>query len=221
MSIDEKREPEQIDIRDYSFDRFVTFIFDRDASGDSSTDWYWQVNVIFDPQSVCNYYAELFTHPDFLRNVYSKPQLDQGFWALQSGTDFSVMRIIWDERLPFAHREQLVRTMFDLFRQLFASEPLDTAVYMWWDSLCYDWHCGNRKRENGGEDLSMQDVMFETLSRVLSLDSEHCRSAALHGLGHLRHPLTRDLIVQFLASNPTLNEEIKTYALAAAEFKVL
>ena len=63
--------------------------------------------------------------------------------------------------------------------------------------------------------------MFETLSRILSLDSEHCRTAAPHGLGHLHHPLTRDLIARFLTDNPALNEGTKTYALAAAGFKVL
>ena len=55
--------------------------------------------------------------------------------------------------------------MFHLFERLFAHDPLDTAVQMWWDSLAYDWHCHNRSRENGGADRRMQDVMFETLSR--------------------------------------------------------
>jgi hypothetical protein len=50
--------------------------------------------------------------------------------------------------------------MADLFKRLFAREPLDTSVKMWWDSLCYEWHCGNRKREHGGADLELQNVYF-------------------------------------------------------------
>ena len=95
----------------------------------------------------------------------------------------SVYLLIWNTDLPLSAREQCVRSMVNLFRDLFATEPLDSAVQMWWDSLCYDWHCGNRSRLRGGEDLSMQNVMFDTLVEILALDSEHCQGAALHGLG--------------------------------------
>jgi SAM-dependent methyltransferase len=58
---------------------------------------------------------------------------------------------------------------------------------MWWDSLCYDWHCGNRRRVNGGEDLRMQDAMFETIARILSIPSIECQRipglSVVRGLG--------------------------------------
>lgn len=92
---------------------------------------------------------------------------------------------------------------------------------MWWDSLCFDWHCGNRNRERGGEDLLMQDVMFQTLSEILSLDSEFCQDAALHGLGHLHHPGTERLVHDYLKERPTLNIKRREYALAAGRFEVL
>lgn len=81
-----------------------------------------------------------------------------------------------------------------LFERLFVNEPLDTSIHMWWDSLCYAWHCGNRKRENGGEDSESQDVFFQTLVKVLALDSWICQRAALHGLGHLHHPETAEVM---------------------------
>jgi len=40
---------------------------------------------------------------------------------------------MWEPDLPFAVREECVRTMADLFKNLFAAEPLDTSVQMWWD----------------------------------------------------------------------------------------
>jgi len=111
--------------------------------------------------------------------------------------------------------------MLDLFRDFFTKEPLDTAGNMWWDSLCFDWHCGNRKREWGGEDLLLQDVIFRTLTSILDLDSEFCQKAALHGLGHLHHPDTPGLIQQFIERNPSMPYELKAYALDAAKFEVL
>jgi hypothetical protein len=91
---------------------------------------------------------------------------------------------------------------------------------MWWDSLCYDWHCGNRKRERGGEHLQLQEVIFQTLASVLAIDSQICQAAALHGLGHLHHPQTTELIERYLREHASLSKERKEYALAAARFEV-
>ena len=86
--------------------------------------------------------------------------------------------------LPLPAREECVRSMFYLYRDLFAIEPSETAGFMWWDSICWHlWHRGRKDRQRGGEELSMQDVMFETLVEILALDSENCQCAALHGLG--------------------------------------
>jgi hypothetical protein len=213
----------EFDISEYSFEQFVSFIFAHEPSSDwnKQPPWYFSLEVIYDPQKVCAYYLQLFRQPSFLPEQYSKAQLEEGFWAIHGGAlDCAVSRVIWDTDLPFAAREECVRSMTDLFRLLFAAEPLETASNMWWDSLCYDWHCGVRLRERGGEDLRLQNVMFETLAVVLRLDSEHCQIAALHGLGHLHHPGTAALIHTFLAEHPTLTAETTDYALRAAKFQV-
>ena len=102
---------------------------------------------------------------------------------MQNNTlECSAHRLVWNTAVPFEIREECVRSMYFLFRESFIDESLENSVCMWWDSFCYDWHCGNRKRSRGGEDLAMQDVMFETLSRILGLESETCQGAALHGL---------------------------------------
>jgi len=111
--------------------------------------------------------------------------------------------------------------MFELFQRFFAFERLDTSVFRWWDSLRYDWRCGNRNRDRGGEDLQLQDVFFGTLAKILFLDSETCQDSALHGLGHLHHPGTTELIDRYLLEHPSLTEQRKVYALAAAKFQVL
>jgi hypothetical protein len=184
--------------------------------------WYWNTEVTFDPQRVCDYYVRLFRQPGFLLERFSKGQLEQGFWAIQvENLECSAHVVIWNSSLPFPARQACVRSMLDLFRGLFAVEHLDTSVQMWWDSLCYDWHCGNRDRRRGGEDLSMQDTMFEALASILDLDSEFCQYAALHGLGHLHHPDTEQLVQRYLNGHPALTTTQREYALAAARFEVL
>src|ERR1700722_7595959 len=212
------------DITPCSFEEFVAFLFARSvpAEAEERNPWYWNVDVTFDPERVCQYYVRLFQSPSFLLERFSKVQLEQGFWAIQScNLGCFVSGLIWDKKLPFAAREDCVRSMLNLFKCLFAAEPLETSVQMWWDSLCYDWHCGNRKRERGGDDAAMQDVMFQTLSGILTLDSPIFQGAALHGLGHLHHPGTEELVQQYLMQRTSLSDEWKKYALAAARFEVM
>jgi hypothetical protein len=214
----------EFDISEYSFDEFVSFIFAHEPSADwnKQKPWYFSSEVIYDPQKVCAYYLQLFRQPLILLERFSKAQLEEGFWAIHGGAlDCAVSRVIWDTDVPFAAREECVRSMADLFRLLLAGGLLPDTSWMWWDSLCYEWHCGNRDRERGGEDLRIQDVMFETLTVILRLDSEACQMGALHGLGHLHHPGTAALVHTFIAEHSALTAETKEYALRAAKFDVL
>ena len=218
------KEREQIDIRGYSFDEFVSFIFDREIRAHAGVDhpWYFEVEVAFDPNRLCEFYIRLFRSPDSVLGKYSKAQLETGFWAIHGGAfDGSVQHLIWNQDVPFLSRCECVKSMSDLFRCFFAAEPLETSVSMWWDSLCYDWECGNRDRQRGSDDMSMQDVIFEVLADLLQSDSEICQGAALHGLGHLHHPSTDELVQNYLRQHPTLGEEWKKYALAAARFEIM
>ncbi len=219
---------EQYDIRKATFDEFVIFLFDREVipippSGSGGPEpWYWHAEVIFDPMQVAAFYIRLFTAPRILLQQFSPEQLEQGFWAIQSSNiECAVTETLWDQRLPFEIRESCVRSMFHLYELLFSDVPLETSMDMWWDSLAYDWHCGNRVRAKGGEDQLMQDVMFETLSKILQLPSEPCQKAALHGLGHLHHPDTSALIIAYLEQHPQIDDDLKGYALAAARFEVM
>jgi len=206
-----------------SFDEFVTFLFDRDVALETKGKdyWYWHVEVEFDAEVIAAYYIQLFRQPEFLLERFTKEQLEEAFWAIPSyNLDCSVIRIINDSDLPLSIREECIRSMAELFKRLFAAEPLNSSVQMWWDSLCYDWDCGNRSRERGGEDLKLQDIFFQTLAEVLAIDSWICQGAALHGLGHLHHPRTKELIDRFIAEHNFLTEEHKEYAHAAARFQV-
>ena len=218
----ELREPS--DLTNISFDEFVSLIFDRDTPPEAGKldPSFYDVGVEFDAKKMCAYYVQLFQEPEFLVSRFTKQQLEEGFWAIMGHTvEWSTANIIYDSNLPLSARKDCIESMALLFERLFANEPLDTSVHMWWDSLCYDWHCGNRKRERGGEDLELQNVFFETLAKVLAIDSWICQGAALHGLGHLHHPRTKELIDRFVDEHPTLTQEQKAYAVAAAKFEVM
>jgi hypothetical protein len=215
-------------IREASFEEFVTFLFDHvvvphpQDMNVGPFPWYWRAKIDYDPRRVAAYYVRLFKAPGFLLSRFSTDQLEQGFWAIQSAIlDCSVANIIWDTSVPFEAREICVRSMFDFFELFFATEPLDTSSAMWWDSLTFDWDCGNRARANGGEDQLMQDVMFATLARILELPPLTCQMAALHGLGHLHHPGTERLIQAYLAKNDSIEHTLRNYALREAKFEVM
>jgi hypothetical protein len=196
------KEREQIDIREYSYDEFVSFVFDREirASEGEYHPWYFDVEVDFDPNRICEFYIRQFRSPDFLLGKYSKAQLEQGFWAIHGASfDGSVQHLIWNTDVPLPSRGECVKSMSDLFKRLFATEPLETSVFMWWDSLRYEWECGTNW-QRGGEDVPMQDVIFEVLADLLQSDSEICQDAVLHGLGHLHHPATQELIENYVGN---------------------
>jgi hypothetical protein len=196
---------ERIDISGYSYDEFVSFIFDRGIPdiADKHHPWYFDVRVAFDPNRLCEFYTRLFRSQDFACGEYSKGQLEAGFRAIHGG-DCSVEHLIWNRSVPFHSRCELVKSMADLFKRFFATEPLETSVCMWWDSLCYAWECGNRNRQRGGEDMWMQDVIFGVLSDLLQSDSEICQGAAVHGLSHLHHPSTPELMQNYVNQHPSL-----------------
>jgi hypothetical protein len=216
--------PYNYDLRGWAFDDFIDFIFNRpvppQTPGTRANPWYYDCSVNFDEGELIGYYIRLFSDPRFLAKRFSDEQLEAGFWAIHgSAFDAAADHLTFEQRVPFPERERFVRSMYHLYADLFSNHPLDTAPYMWWDSFAYDWHTGARARERGGEDLKMQDVMCETLQRILALPHEHCQVAALHGLNHLHHPDTGSLINAFLERNQQASDGLKEYAVQAAKFQ--
>lgn len=123
---------EEIDISGYSYDEFVSFIFDRAIRAQEGKyhPWYFDVEVAFNANRLCEFYIRLFRSPDFLLGKYSKAQLEEGLWAIHgSALDCSVQHLIWNTDLPLTSRRECVQSMSDLFNRLFATEPLETSVF--------------------------------------------------------------------------------------------
>jgi hypothetical protein len=73
----------------------------------------------------------------------------------------------------------------------------------------------------GTQTVSSLNLWPTRLVKVLAIDSWICQGAALHGLGHLHHPSTAELVDRFVEEHPSLTKEQLSYAHAAARFEVL
>jgi hypothetical protein len=95
---------------------------------------------------------------------------------------------------------------------------------MWWDIGYGDcssyWRTDSSfKKREYPEDVRnrLKQANFETMIRVLQLESLRCQKAAIHGLGHSSHPDKEKALRQYLADNPNLPEWLRLYTLTAIE----
>lgn len=165
---------------------------------------------------------ELFRNSKLLYERYTREQLEQGFWALLSGcVGESIEDIIFNQSIAFEKRAEFVRAMFFLYEGLFSIHALQSACNMWWHCFSCDYAMHNRSQKSSEDDRKVQDVMFETLTKILHLKSEECQGGALHGLGHLRHPDTEKVIRNWIATQPNLLEGDLSYAEACINGDIL
>lgn len=199
------------DLRTCSYQEFLDFVFDHPVEKQG---WYFGsgVQVVFDGVHNTELPTELFSKARPLLERYTRDQLEQGFWALQGQEDWQVVHAMFETAVPFDKRAEMIRSMFFLYRDLFAVDDLHTSSNMWWDSISGSYKVGHRSQSTSDDVRKIQDVMFETLTKILYLESEECQGAALHGLGHLRHPNTEKVIRDWIATQPDLPEDDLEYA---------
>lgn len=199
------------DLRTCSYNEFLDFVFEHPVEREH---WYWgKLDVVFDADHNTELLTELFTNARPLLERYTREQLEQGFWALQSGcVDGLVEHVMFDFTVSFEKRAECIRAMFFLYRDLFAVDDLGTSSNMWWDCIASSYSVCHRSQTTSEDDRKIQDVMFETLTKILYLESEECQGAALHGLGHLRHPNTETVIRDWVGTQPDLSEDDLEYA---------
>ncbi len=197
-----------------SYADFVEFAFDRDLSDNV---WYYSFDAyIFGNTNVtAQHLITLFRAPEVLEK-YTPRQIEQGLYFVTSLLcDIKFDGLFWDTRLPFERREELIFANYDLFARFFAHHKTENICFMWWDVLAYGYYMANGKAEDeDGE--RVQQAMFETLKKILEIDSGDCQESALHGLGHLKHAETEQAIKDFLRRHRA-SQELKDYAQACID----
>jgi hypothetical protein len=86
------------------------------------------------------------------------------------------------------------------------------AAFMFWENVVERHEIAERDKAY----QSMRDATFEALRSQLLEGGKGCQLSALHGLNHLWHPATAELVDQTL---PLLaDDEVRDYARGAATF---
>jgi len=197
-----------------SFEQFLKFGFDRTLEDRC---WYHSEDfLIGNPSHTTRHLIKFFREPEILSGKYTPRQIEQGLYFVANLLCYiKFTGLFWDTRLPFELREELIFANYELFARFFAHHETEHVCFMWWDVLAYGYYMENGKPadEDGAR---VQQAMFETLKKILEIDSEACRQSALHGLGHLKHPETEKTINDFLRRN-RVSQELKDYAQACID----
>jgi hypothetical protein len=208
-----------LDLNKHSFAQWITFTFDHSIAQAEEKAWYWQEEWEHeaDHSLMLEYLIRLFRDPTFLLDTYSPEQLEQGFWFLLKPNGF-LENGLKDTNVEWKLRKECIFSMGDLFDRLFAMNPLnDSVCYMWWDLIITgyfeDLHASWHPLITDDKDAQVQQAIFETLCHVLKLETRECQKSALHGLGHLNHPLTEQTIEAYLDEHPMIDEELKEYGI--------
>ncbi|RYG31390.1 hypothetical protein EON81_22985 [bacterium] len=186
-----------LDLSEFRPEEWAAFLFDHPdgfrliKSGTEYEDY-----VISDPLLVLNGIRYVLENFKSVGETYSLAQIDHGIWALWSG-ELNLKGLLFDERIDWPIREATIRSMAIPFRDFLAGHPIhvmENCFFMWWHLI----------RVPGGYERRLRDAYFETLREILSINDDRCQGAALHGLGHLRHPGRFDLIGEYIDKHAEL-----------------
>jgi len=201
--------PEEFDLSGLSYPEFLAFFFDRPVvafkeqydlfrSGIDDFIATSPPTVVAHVHAMCRGFSEL-------TKVYSHEQLDQGLWAV-FGAAISCERFLFDPVVDLRLRIDCVESMYLPFRDVVEHSNLDARgsfCWMWWDMILHTVWEIFRETDDRYDALSddgkrMSDAMYQTLVKTLALSHKACQWSALHGLGHLSHPLGRETVQNYL-----------------------
>lgn len=201
---------EEFDLSALSYSQFLAFFFDRPIVSDNESYDLFRSGVDYfvasDPAVVVAYLHSMCSDLAELTKVYSHEQLDQGLWAV-FGPAINCEQFLFDPGVELQARIDCVKSMVLPFRDVVAKSSFDrqeSFFFMWWDMILHTfWLEGYRAADDKYTALpdhgkQIADAMFETLLEILALDHIACQWSALHGLGHLHHPLGRKAVQRYL-----------------------
>jgi len=198
------------DFDNLSFEDWLDFVFDAKWLSSKYEDYVELSDLGGDIEVFVKNCIKLFENPSFLLDKFSAEQLEGGFFGFILNPKVSLDWWLWDKDSPTDLRRQFIFSSVNVFKQVFAENPLEHSCFMWWDSL---------RGFSDDKDSQVAKWMFEALKQILEINNLDCQLSALHGLGHIEHGGKKKLIEGFLSRHPKFPE--KDYALAAIEGKVL
>ena len=214
------------DLRGVDVDGLVAFLCDRaprtadiSASAPDGRDrWEFAIDaepgsLLVDTAGMVRTLTAAFSSDAWFR--WPPEQWKNGIWHLGGNWVFGgqmMERCLADPAVPLAERVACVEAMARLVRQACEHGGEDVA-FMWWDlALASRWN-----EPDAADADALREAAFRALAGLLHDPRKCLQAAALHGLGHLRHPGTREVV----AALPGLDPGLQEYARAAARFEVV
>lgn len=224
----DEQEPSGRRLRGWAFDAFTRLLFEELPAADEGG-----ISLILDePDLLCADYdpsenlahlAHLFQSPEVLQ---ATPAVDLAnalrFVSSVGGWREGFVDQLWNPDVPWEIRTRCIQSFERLYATMGSTEDerLKEELFMLWDHIAFDYR-HDKKNLAGAEDGRVQDAMFETLLRILELQDDLCRGAALHGLNHLAHARTSEVVGAWIERNHALDEDLRAYAYACAACRAL
>jgi len=200
----------EFDLSALIYPQFLAFFFERPIVVGhkeryelfrSGIDYFIASNpttVVAHVQAMCRDFSAL-------TKVYSHEQLDQGLWAV-FGAAISCEQFLFDPTVDLGLRIDCIESMYLPFRDVVANSTIgkeDSFYFMWWDMILHtfwqmadDYKCDYSGLSDDYKRIL--EAMYLTLLNILALPQQGCQWSALHGLGHLHHPLGRLAVQSYL-----------------------
>jgi len=182
------------------------------------------------PTKVVSHMTRLFGDFPKTVSVFTLPQINQGVWVM-FGNNFECQRYLFDPSVPLEKRLECIRSMYCVYADFVAPcvvPEMENCFQMWWHFIAesfwsrfYDYPNDSKSFDETLEQYPLEkdlnklneeakqilDTMFETLVRILALDDDRAQEYALHGLGHLSHPESKDVVQSYIDAHITEFDE--------------
>lgn len=210
------------DLRNASYDEIVSFVFDHWPEDEVPDKWYWQLEdeVQIAPHQAIAFLTRLCTSAGDLLERFTPAQISEGLnYVFGAAGRFEFYDQLWNPALPWPDRRACIKAIPRLYTDVFERDldGLQDCAFMLWDSIAYDYCCGNCDPATNAEDARVQDAMFDALVSMLESSHPDTVCGAIHGLGHLEHRDGTRAIRDLLSSSRPLPPYVRTYAAEVLE----
>jgi hypothetical protein len=187
------------------YPQFLDFLFDRPIVDDAKEYDLFRGGidcfVASNPASAVAHVRTMCRNFLEVSKGYSYEELNQGLWAV-FGAAISCEQYLFDSTVDLGLRLDCIESMYMPFRDVVAHSTMDkygSFYFMWWDTILHTFWLSQISAQPFSVDTKqIHETMYQTLLKILALDNLACQWSALHGLGHLNHPLVRETVQNYL-----------------------
>lgn len=215
-----------IDLDEATYADFVSFLNHKNVLNPQAETYQYKIDfpknwIEGNFNKLVSHYLAFFDSVNKWKASYTDDELNH-LLNFIFGYPFGVKECIFNSELDFNERTSLIKSIYSLYEYLFIDNEVEHHRHMLWDGIAYSYTTNYFPPSfDVNEKEHIRNAMFETLQKILELPSIECQFAALHGLNHLRHKETEQVVMQYIKENPTLSEEEIYYAKAYMRFEMM